>query len=272
MIGNNMNLLDNIVTLTEEIATMFVSVYTKLSGNTTGDLSGLTTTDKTSLLAAVNELKAQIGIIWTNEDGDLCIGSETDHTKFTAEGHQIMIGDARPWRDQLTDAINIKSTGTGVSVNSTESTMDFVNNANLNDYLFFNVQLNHDKDLSASIYPHIHFFQAEAQMPNFLLQYRWHVNGGLKTTAWTNLKCNSRAFDNPAGGQTRNQIAYSAAITIPAGSTISDIVQFRILRDTGNASTAFTGTDPYTATVGVLAFDIHFMTDSLGSNEEYEKT
>jgi hypothetical protein len=43
------------------------------------------------------------------------------------------------------------------------------------------------------------------------------------------------------------------------------------MRDHDNASTLFTGQDPYTATVGVLAFDIHFMINALGSTDEYAK-
>jgi hypothetical protein len=180
-----------------------------------------------------------------------------------------MAGDARPWRDELGDAISLQQTGTGVSRNNSEATVEFITGANLSDYLFMNVQLNHDKDLTSSLYPHIHFFQAQNTTPNFLLQYRWQVNGGTKVTSWTNLKCNTLAFTYSSG--TLNQIAYSSPISVPAGTTVSDIVQFRILRDNANTSGVFTGSDPYTATVGVLAFDVHFQINSLGSTDQYTK-
>lgn len=201
------------------------------------------------------------------------IGSSTDYSLFDATGHQTMAGEARPWRDQLTDAINLKSSGVGVSVNPTESTVDFVYNAATSDYIFTNIQLNHDKDLSCAIYPHIHWFQEKAYVPNFLLQYRWQTIGGLKVTGWTDLACNSLAF--AYGGFSMHQISYSAHIDVPVGSSISDIVQFRIVRDTGNTSGKFAGADPYNtggnATASVLAYDVHFQINSLGSTDEYVK-
>jgi hypothetical protein len=203
-------------------------------------------------------------------DGTIIYGTETDIQTFGADGHQTMGGNARPWRDQLTDALNLKVQGNGLALNVSESTVEFATNADYpTDYLYCNVQLNHDKDLTASIYPHIHFFQAQNAIPNFLLEYRWQVNLGAKVTSWTKLKCTTLAKSYTSG--TINNIAYSTPIAVPAGTTLSDIVQFRIYRDTTNDSTSFTGADPYSAEVGITAFDIHFMVDSLGSNEEYVK-
>lgn len=194
----------------------------------------------------------------------------SNYTAFDETGHQTMVGTARPWRDQLTDALNLKVQGSGLALNVTESTVEFAANADYpTDYLYCNVQLNHDKDLTASIYPHIHFFQAEDHIPNFLLEYRWQKNLGAKTTAWTKLKCNTLAQEYTSG--TINQIAYSAAIAAPEGTAISDILQCRIYRDITNDSEAFTGADPYTAVVGVTAFDLHFQINSLGSTDEYTK-
>lgn len=45
-----------------------------------------------------------------------------------------------------------------------------------------------------------------------------------------------------------------AGITPPGGSTISDIVQFRILRDTTNASGEFGGADTYPPCRGCVVF------------------
>jgi hypothetical protein len=197
-------------------------------------------------------------------------GDSSNYTNISSSGHQTMVGNARPWRDQLTDSLTIKVQGTGISTNASESTVEFATNADYNtDYLYCNIQLNHDKDLTASISPHIHFFQAENNIPNFLLEYRWQKNLRAKTTAWTKLKCNSLAVAYTSG--TINNIAYSAAIAVPVGTALSDIVQFRIYRDTTNDSGEFTGADPYTAAVGITAFDVHFQINSLGSDDEYTK-
>jgi hypothetical protein len=217
-----------------------------------------------------------VGIGTTSPDtklqvvGDVRVGEDTtNYTNFDSTGHQTMSGTARPWRDELTDAVNIRGVGTGVSTNSSEGTQDFTTAANLSDYLYLNIQLNHDKDLTSSIYPHIHWFQAEANVPNFLLQYRWQINGGAKVTSWTNLKCNTAVVTYTSG--TINQICYASPISVPVGTTLSDIVQFRILRDNADTSGEFGASDNYSTTVGVLAFDCHFMISSIGSTDEYTK-
>jgi hypothetical protein len=207
------------------------------------------------------------------------VGDANNYTDWDVTGHQTMAGNARPWRDQLTDSLNLKVQGTGISTDTTESLVNFDYNAAYNatpasaDYLYCNVQLNHDRYLASSLYPHIHWLQAKNYAPNFLLEYRWQINGGAKVTSWTKLLCNTLAFVYSSG--TKHQISYAAGIAAPVGSAISDIVQFRIYRDTGNVSTLFGGACPYNtggnASAGVLAFDVHFQIDSLGSTDEYTK-
>ena len=75
-----------------------------------------------------------------------------------------------------------------------------------------------------------------------------------------------------------HQIAYSAAIAVPEGAALSDIVQFRICRDTDDDSNLFGSgepyeklNDPYTAAVHGMMFDVHFQINSLGSTDEYTK-
>lgn len=68
-----MSLQTNISNLVSRIATEFKTVKTKIAGNTNGDLSGLTTSNKTSILAAINELVTglagkQSNITYTPED------------------------------------------------------------------------------------------------------------------------------------------------------------------------------------------------------------
>lgn len=196
-------------------------------------------------------------------------GVGSDYAAWDSTGHQTFAGNARPWRDALTDSLLLKQAGTGVSTNATESTVDFITGANLSDWVYCNIQLNHDRDHTSPIYPHIHWLQAQNNVPNFLLEYRWQVLGGAKTTAWTQIKCNTAAFTYTSG--TLHQICYAGAVNPPVGTTISDIVQWRIYRDNANTSTKFAGADPYTTTVGILAFDLHLQINSLGSTDEYAK-
>jgi len=183
------------------------------------------------------------------------------------------------FKDELGDILSIQRSGAGITLNLAEATIDFDSNAAYNanpalaDMLYKNVQLNHDRNLSSAILPHLHWFQAKNYSPNFLFQYRWQINGGAKVTAWTFLKCNLLAFTYTAG--TIHQISYSLPISAPGGSNLSDIVQFRIYRDTGNTSGQFTGNCPYNtggnASCPVMSFDVHLEIDQIGSTEEYVK-
>ena len=191
------------------------------------------------------------------------------YTEFEADGTLEMHGAATCWRDELGDIIQFQSTGIGVAVSTTEASVEFVTTCNAtNDYVFGNVQLNHDRLNGAVIQPHLHWWQAETNVPNWLLKYRWQKNGSAKVTAWTDLKLDALAFTWVSG--TLNQISYNAAgITPPTGDGVSDILQFRLTRDT--TSTVYAGADPYTATVAATSFDVHIEIDTLGSRQEYVK-
>ncbi len=202
-------------------------------------------------------------------NGNARFGSTSSSSMFDSTGHQTMTGSARPWRDERNDAINIKVQGTGAAVNTTELTVDFPTTTDLNDYLYLNIQLNHDRDNTAIISPHIHWFQNQNAVPNWLVQYRWQVNGAAKQANWSSSACTTSAFTYSSG--TIHQICDTADITPPTNSTISDIVQFKIFRDNDNDSTVFTSSDLYTGSVAMLAFDVHVQINSLGSTDEYVK-
>jgi hypothetical protein len=215
-------------------------------------------------------------------DGGVRIGDgvPTNYTMFDPTGHITMAGTAKPWRDALTDAINIKIKGSGIELDDAENVMNFLHTAEESDYLYLNIQFNHDKDLACNIFPHIHYFAAlEAVVPNFEVWYRWQVNGDTKTAGWTKLKCTTAKWAAPAIGVTKHQITGTVAgIAPPAGSTLSDIVQFRVIRNHSDTSELHGSgapfvplNDPYSATVGVLAFDVHFQISSFGSTDEYTK-
>lgn len=196
-------------------------------------------------------------------------GSATNYSIFEADGTLQAFGDGTCFRDELGDVAKLKVVGVGITADDTESAYDFLTSANLSDYLWTNVQLNHDMKAGANIKPHIHFFQTNNAAPNFLIQYRWQKNGGAKTTSWTNYKCNTLVYTYTSG--TLNQIAYGAAITPPVGYNLSDILQVRVLRDNANTSTVFAGADPYTGSASVTSVDVHIEIDMLGSRSEYAK-
>lgn len=194
----------------------------------------------------------------------------SNYTAFKDNGFMVMFGAAKGWRDELNDILKIQNSGTGFSVNAAECCVDVIQGANLSDYLFQNVQLNHDRDLTANIYPHMHFWQTENRLPNFIIEYRWQKKNGSKITSWTRLAMNTLVETYVSG--TLNQIATTASgIAVPVGTDISDIVQFRFYRDYGNASGLFTGITPHAGTISLLSFDVHILFDALGSSTQAVK-
>ena len=197
------------------------------------------------------------------------IGSSANNSTFEADGTLVFHGTATQWKDCIADILTLQQTGTGISTNAAEGTVDYITAANTLDYAVANCQLNHERKSVSSIYPHIHWFQAENNTPNWLIQYRIQLTGGgAKTTSWTNYKCNTNAFTYTSG--TINQISSGAGISV--SGTVSDIIQLRIIRDSNNTSTLFTGADPYTLTASVMSVDIHYECDtSTGSRQEFIK-
>jgi hypothetical protein len=220
-------------------------------------------------------------VVFDNVTGRALLGTSTNGTQFNVNGFQSMAGGARPWRDETMDVLSLQMTGTRVTNNMVEAVADFASNAVYHatfasaDALYCNVQFNHERDLTNNVYPHVHWWQAKSNAPNFLIEHRWQKTGGAKTTAWTKLACTNQLFTYAAGTVT-NQVAYApAGITPPTGSAVSDILQLRLYRDTANASAVFAGADPYNSgsatNVSVLSFDVHIRINSLGSSSEYSK-
>jgi hypothetical protein len=196
-------------------------------------------------------------------------GTVTDYVQNDANGIRL-IGTATQFDDLSAGALTLQQTGPGVSLNIPECSVDFTSASNLSDYVVQSIQLSHAWKLNSIIFPHIHFVQTTNAVPNFLLQYRWQIDGGATKTDWTNLICNTAAFTYSSGSL--NQIAHTVAgITPPSGANLSDGVEFRVIRDNANTSGLFAGTDPVNASVSIKYFDIHIEKDSIGSNSEYSK-
>lgn len=200
--------------------------------------------------------------------GQVRLGGVTDYLQIAADGTPTLAGAATYWDDLVGGIAAAVTSGPGVSLSNVEHALAFVATANGSDYAWLTFQLEHRWKAGSPIFPHLHFEQAEAAVPHWLIQYRWQRQGQAKTT-WQNYKCNTPAFTWTSG--TLNQICYGAGIAAPTGYSISDILQVRLVRDSTNSSGLFTGADPYTATALVTAFDIHIECDALGSRTEYVK-
>ncbi len=194
-----------------------------------------------------------------------------DYTGFEDDGTMVFNGDATVYDDILNQLIGekLESPSSQITQDASEGTVVFSTSADLTDYVVMNVQISHSWKMGTPIYPHIHWFQTEDNIPNWLLQYRWQANGQPKTTTWSSTPLSENAFEYVSG--TLNQISGFPAIEPPTGYDLSDIVQFRIIRDNDNDSGLFAGADPYTTSVHAVNFDCHYIKDGVGSRQEYSK-
>lgn len=196
-------------------------------------------------------------------------GTGTSYSEFESDGTYHAVGDATTFDDMLGDITRLRVVGVGIAFDDNENALNFQQSANMSDYCLTNYQFRHRWKSGSAIKPHIHFEQAQNQVPNFLIRYRWQVNGGTKSTTWNNFVCNKAVFPYTAG--TLNQIAHSTDGITPSTWNISDILEIRIFRDNPNGSSAFSSTNQYTADALVTAIDVHIEEDTLGSRTEYSK-
>jgi hypothetical protein len=218
------------------------------------------------LFNKVEELRVQ-GYYSVNDvviNGTLQVGSATDYTKIEADGTVTFVGNATVWDDLLGAAITLQQAGPGISRNLVENRVEYLATANTADYLVDSQQISHSWD-GTNINPHIHAWQTNASIPNWLVQYRWQKMGAIEVTAWTNLKCNTTVFTYPGSGVFHQLYTSGAGITPPTGAGISDILQFRVIRDTTNATGVFAGADPVAAVASVISFDTHIAKNTFGS-------
>lgn len=175
------------------------------------------------------------------------------------------------WLDEVGPLISAarQNPAAKVTTNVVEQTVDYADTATTATYSVITTQINHNWKPGTSLGLHLHWQQGSADVPNWLIQYRWQKNGDAKTTAWTSDKYQSHAFTYASG--TLNQITTFTDIVAPGGYGISDIIQFRLIRDTGNASSLFAGADPLTGDAAAMSLDYHKAIDTIGSRQEYVK-
>ena len=124
-------------------------------------------------------------------------------------------------------------------------------------------EFQHAKYLGGAVTPHLHWVQAKNAIPNWLIAYRWYNNGSDPTGAFTLAIPDSSIFTYSSGSIM--QLTNWLPIAAPANETLSSVLDVILYRDSANASTLFTGADPYTGSAAAKEFDIHYQRDSIGS-------
>ena len=97
-----MSLVTQLGNLITRIGTEIKTMKTQYSGNNSGSLAGLNTTDKTSLLAAINEVKTQVN----SKQSNLGYTAENAASKGLANGYAGLDGGGKVPMSQLPDVVN----------------------------------------------------------------------------------------------------------------------------------------------------------------------
>ena len=167
-------------------------------------------------------------------------------------------------------AVNLDSAATRYSFNTTELGIQFDTNArHPNEQVNFIAQMPHSKLFGSNAHVHIHWMQAEANLPNVLLAHRWYNNNKAIPSTWTFSIMKPGVFTYVSGNLA--QISEIAVATPPVNEDVSSILEMKLWRDTANTTGYFAGADPYTVAWLFKELDLHIQFDSIGSVQEYDK-
>jgi len=139
-----------------------------------------------------------------------------------------------------------------------------------NEPLCIAAQNSHKWMLRTEVRPHLHWVQAQAAVPNWLMQYRIWENGAVKP-AWVLQAYDATVFTYPGAGEIC-QITTFPNIDMSAVDSVSCFIDIRIFRDSANTSTLFAGADPVATVVLLKEYDHHRPEDGPGSVTEFRKT
>lgn len=168
----------------------------------------------------------------------------------------------------------MESPSSHITYSTNRTLVNFLKTCDWNDdWLTMVIQMSHRWKTGSVVYPHLHWIQTAAAMPNMLIGWVWQVNGAATTTeTFTSIIHSANAYTWSSG--TLNQITKFGSITPPAGAGLSDLLLVKIWRDVANESTLFAGAEvdlDVQDDVYAYSFDIHFELDQAGSDTEYVK-
>lgn len=132
-----------------------------------------------------------------------------------------------------------------------------------NEFLMGVAQLPHAHVPGTPLHPHLHWVQAEAHDPNWLLAWRAAGNGQDPTGAWTLEVPETARLFTYSGGSLLQVTEFPPLPT--AGLGLSASVEFKLYRDSANASGRFAGADPYLGAALLKELDLHYQGNGRGS-------
>ena len=169
------------------------------------------------------------------------------------------IGDSA-WTDLRAPATTIRQGATTKPDFNTDSvTLDFPYDDST-EIAYIIMQMPHQWITGSRIEPHIHYLQNESSVPTFVMVYRW-LDNGTPVTQFTRLESNGIVFNYTSGSIL--QILEFPMIDGSAIIGVSSCLQIKLYRKEEVT---------ITSDIQVVEFDIHYQSDSNGSDTEYTRS
>jgi hypothetical protein len=127
------------------------------------------------------------------------------------------------------------------------------------EFVLFNAQFQHGYRLGSDIVPHIHFIQTVAAVPTFKMEYRWYDIGDTVPAFATIQTVTATSVTFSVGC---HQLIEFPTISGAAISNVSSMMDIKLYRDDSAVS----------GDVLLKEFDIHYESDSFGSENDDSKT
>jgi hypothetical protein len=169
-----------------------------------------------------------------------------------------------PYNPAYWDDLRFPATATKLGATS-KPDFDFTNVGLLfpqndeSEIVYINAQMPH-KWAETTVNLHVHFVQASAVTPTFLIAYRWFPLGTTAIGAFTIITSNMVAMPYTSGSI--HQLADFPDVTPPTSTGVSSMLDIKLYRKTG---------DGLTGDVLVKEMDMHYQIDAPGSRQEYIK-
>ena len=205
------------------------------------------------------------GAVQSNGVSTFGDGGSGDYTTFEADGTILFTGNATVWDDLRFPVSSVKRLGFsdpgwrqfkdsgGGSVGVYSLAFD----KNIEEEVYFTVQLPHSYKEGSNITPHVHWSPADGDAGNVVwaLEYTWaNMNGTFGNTTTIIV---TDAADGTVG---KHQFVDFSAID-GTGKTISSILMCRLYRFSSS------GADTYDDDAFLLEIDFHFEMDTIGSRQ-----
>lgn len=188
-----------------------------------------------------------------------------DYADFEADGTLKLYGDATYWDD-----LRVPAQATRLNPGLTKpdfaafvgNTQTFLFDPSSDESVNFAVQVPHRWMTETALGPHVHWSPTTADTRAVVWQLectKSAVNEAFGSTSVITVA------DSAAGITATHQIAELSDISMTGITTVSSMLICRLYRDADHPA------DTYPSDAALLEIDFHFISDSLGSRDEYDK-